>query len=118
MKIECKNPEEVTRRAFYLAWQACGGTFGMGFLKNAPGSSEADVWRNVQTRGDYTPQEPKPGEAYGDYVFGRMMKLSVRWDETGVSVPDSEPRGDYQAWCGKYPSYKALIEAAIESLSA
>lgn len=49
-----------------------------------------------------------------DYVQGRMVKFGGRKvsDETWefsdtVSI-------EYQSWCGKYPSYQALYDAAIE----
>jgi len=45
-----------------------------------------------------------------------MMKTRLEWDATSVTIPDNEPRGDYQMWCRVYQTYKALIEAAIESL--
>jgi len=51
-----------------------------------------------------------------DYVFGRMMKLGFTWTAGTILVPDSDCKLDYQAWCGRYPTYRALIEAAITSL--
>lgn len=112
MTITCPNPEAVARRAFYLAYGAAHAA-GMGFLQAREGVTEDQVWQNVRTRADYVPTEPKPGEAHADYVFGRMMKLSIRWDETTITVNDSTPRYDYQSWCGKYPTYESLIQSAI-----
>ena len=118
MRIECKNPEAVAKRAFWLAWKACGGTEGMGFLQNNPAAGEEDVWNNARVGADYAgKREPKTGEVYGDYVFGRMMKLTLKWNETGIEFRDAVPTRDYQAWCRKYPTYQALIEAAIAELS-
>lgn len=54
---------------------------------------------------------------HADYVFGRMMKLMIQWDETSVTVNDTSPRHDYQSWCYQYTTYQGLIEAAIESLT-
>lgn len=112
--------EAVSRRMFFLAWQACAGPLGMGIFQNNPGAGEADVWKNVQTQADYpTKLSPnKPGQAYGDYVFGRMMKLSVSYDADTVTTPDGEPRADYQSWCRKYPTYESLVNDAVKSLTA
>lgn len=126
VKISCSDPGAVVRRAFYLAWRACGGPLGWGIFQDNPSATEADVWDNVSLRGDYpahadgTPVAGpgvKPGEAYGDYVFGRMMKLGLRWDDTGVLADDAaRPRPDYQSWCTTYPTYEALVRAAAGSL--
>ena len=126
MRIEVQNPEAVVKRAFWLAWQACGGTFGAGFLQDNPGATEGEVWKQVFDRADYPGgNDPriasnfhnKPGKVHGDYVFGRMMKLGLEWDDKSVTFRDSTPRPDYQSWCKKYASYKDLVDAAIESLS-
>lgn len=121
VRIECKTPEAAVKRAFWLAWQACGGTMGAGFLQNNPNAGEDDVWNQASNRGDYPGGNAfgsnKPGNVYGDYVFGRMMKLGLKWDETGIEFTDSAPRSDYQAWCRKYPTYQALIEAAVGELA-
>lgn len=126
----------VVKRAFYLAFVACGGAVGMGvFQDRGPGVTEDQVWKNVQNEGDYTGavHNNRPGHAYGDYVFGRMMKLSVEWDERKgtINVPGHAPQADYQGWSSgkprvesdvprvggvKYPSYMALFEAAAQSL--
>jgi hypothetical protein len=112
--------EAVVRRAFHLAFVACGGPTGMGFLQDrGPNVTEDQVWENVQTRGDY-PANPnsRPDRAYGDYVFGRMMKLSVTYSQKDgtIQIRDDEPRYDYQGWCRKYPTYAALFEAAASQL--
>lgn len=130
MKIQVKNPEAVVKRAMWLAWQAwqaCGGPSGMGVLQNRSGVTEEDVWKNLNAGGlggDY-PRLPKevivanpnrPGKVYGDYVFGRKMKTGFEWDDGSVTFRDDLPRRDYQAWCHKYPTTLALVEAAIASL--
>lgn len=122
MRIELTNGqigEQVTKRAFYLAWRACRGPLGMGVFQDKPDATEEDVWANIHIAGDYlsTSFASKPGEAYGDYVFGRMMKLNIRYGDDYVVVPDGGPRLDYQAWSPKYPTYDALIKASIESLA-
>ncbi len=114
MRIVCENPEQVVQEAFWLAWKACGGSLGMGRFQDRPGATKEDVWANVSESGDYPYKvnDNKPGKVYGDYVFGRMMKLGLEWDETGVTVRDDAPRPDYQAWCRKYPTYEDLVLAA------
>jgi hypothetical protein len=117
--IKCENPELVVKKAFYLAWVACGGPVGMGFLQNNPGADIDSVWNNVQSAGDYpggaSLHRQEKGSAYGDYVFGRMMKLGLNWNEDSVTFTDAQPRPDYQAWCRKYKTYKDLVEAAIRA---
>lgn len=119
--IPCADAESVAREAFWLAWLACGKPMGMGVLQDHPGATKEQVSANVESRGDYpggTAMLPrKPGELYGDYVFGRMMKLMIGFDDHGVTVRSDAPKPDYQSWCRKYPTYQALIEAAIASLA-
>jgi hypothetical protein len=50
-----------------------------------------------------------------DYFDGRMVKLHMRrtgarGDAVQWEVPDRDPRPDYQAWCGAFPTYRALAE--------
>ena len=110
--------ETVAKRAFWLAWQACGGPLGAGFLQDNPSATEEDVWANARTAGDYSgmPMRKDSG-VYGDYVFGRMMKLGIGFSGDTITVdPPGEPDPDYQGWCIKYPTYESLIEAAAADL--
>jgi len=120
--VKGSTPEALTKRAVFLAWQACGGALGMGAFQDAPSSKEEDVWANIMGAGDY-PGDPSDlpgfrhaGEAYADYVFGRMMKLCVKYNDAGVEIDGDDWRRDYQAFCGKYPDGRALLTAAAESL--
>lgn len=119
---DSSKTKDVVKRAFYLAWVACGGPLGLGFLQNKPGASEDDVWKNVCTDGDYAGNlrgnkvEDGKGEVYGDYVFGRMMKTGIKWDGDAITVRDETPRHDYQAWCRKYPTYDAIVREAATQL--
>ncbi len=110
--------EQIAKRMFWLAWQACGGPIGMGALQDRQGVTEDDVWVNVMSAGDYpgshTPR--KDLNPYGDYVFGRMMKLGLAIDGNKIILPKQTPQQDYQAWCGKYPTYQKLHEAAVSDL--
>jgi len=120
MKIDCKNPVAVAKRMFYLAWKACGGTTGLGFLQDRPEATENEIWSVVT--GQITSDYPTPAgeilKPYGDYVFGRMMKFGVEINDNYIIVSDSQPRMDYQSWCVRYSSYQALAEAARKEVES
>ena len=103
MHIPVQNPEAVAKRAFFLAYQA-SHCVGLGFLQAKQSVTEAEITSHGKT------------SLYGDYVFGRMMKLSLSWDNDAVIVPDSVPHPEYQSWCSVYPTYASLIDAATRSL--
>lgn len=98
-RIECKEPEAVVKEAFWLAWQACGGPKNMGWLQDNPTADKEAVWKQMYDRVDYAGNhgQNRTGNVYGDYVFGRMMKLGLQWDENGIEFTDSAPRSDYQS---------------------
>jgi hypothetical protein len=129
MKVHCTNPEEVVKEAFWLAWNACGSPLGMGMFQDNPRATKEDIWNNLnqgKLGGDYPNMEKvnvlrpnSKGDLYADYVFGRMMKLGFEWDGDGVTIDENRTlRRDYQGWCGKYPTYLSLIEAAIRNVAA
>ena len=118
MKKTVESPEAVAKQMMWLAWQACGAPLGMGVLQDAPKATKEDVWQNVITQGDYQGRPPNAnGAYYADYVFGRMMKLSLQYDDGTIELPDREPTIDYQSWSRKYPTYESLFNAAVMSLS-
>jgi hypothetical protein len=123
--VPAEKTTDVVKRMFYIAWKACGGPMGMGFLRDrGPAQSEDEIWANVCNAGDYPGQRTfdpgKSGEAYGDYVFGRMMKMGVGFNpSTGaITTRDSELRIDYQSWCMAYPTYRVLLDAAANEVGA
>ncbi len=118
VSVEKLSPEAVVKRAFFLAYNACGGALGMGVLQARSDATEDQVWDNIQNSGDYpgNAKDSKPGKAEGDYVFGRMMKLRIEYDEKEIRIPESKPCPDYQDWCKSYESYEELVFAAIKSL--
>jgi len=123
MKIELSNPEEamqVVRRMLFLAYTACGGARGMGWLQEMKlGGNQAEeeqVWKNAYNQEDYAMRHGADNEVYGDYVFGRMMKWGCKWSGNIITVPDREFRSDYQSFCRTYPNNKALATAALDSL--
>lgn len=123
MILKLKNPArtvELVRRAFFLAYNACGAAGGMGIFQARNNVTEEHVWKNVLTRGDYGGPflSDRPERPYGDYVFGRMMKLGCEFNEKEgtVDINDSAPRWDYQSWCSTYKTYEALFVAAATEL--
>lgn len=127
MIVKVANPAvEVVKEAVWLAWKACGGPTGMGFFQDFPGATKDQVWQvamaghDVRVGGEQKMGEASAGRIYADYVFGRMMKLQMGWDNTTseVFVPDHQPRDDYQGWSLRYTSYTMLVEEADKSLKA
>ena len=114
-----KRTEEIVKETFWLAWQACGGPLGMGFLQDNPSADKEAVFLNIMGNDDY-PGESRNrlGDVYADYVFGRMKKFGLRYnpEEGKIWVWDTEPRLDYQAWCHKYENGEAMVRAAIKSI--
>ncbi len=112
---------EVAMEMVWLAWKACGGPLGLGFLQDRPDATEEEVWLAMVGAHDYGGIGCKgapTGEVNADYVFGRMMKLYFEYGEDFVDVREDDPKPDYQAWCREYPSYEALAKVAIESVGS
>jgi len=112
------NPAELlAKRMFFLAWNACKGPLGMGWLQNRPEATEEDIFQNVASAGDYSGNFKSEG-LYGDYVFGRMMKwgCEVKGNEITLHCRPFEP--DYQAFEPIYKDDMALLDAAVKSLGA
>lgn len=110
--------ESLVHRMFYLAWKSCGGPTGMGVFQDRGGDVSEDlVMTNIIGRGDYPgrPREPS-NEPYADYIFGRMMKMSLKYSHGKVSWSDRELTSDYQSWCRSYSTYEALAKCAAAEL--
>jgi hypothetical protein len=119
MKINHDNPTAVAKRAFFLAYEACGGTSGNGFMQARSGANEQMVWDNVMSAGDYAfNPNPSVSRPRADYVMGRMMKFSLDIGPDSITCGDHEISRDYQGWAGTYDSYDALLTAAVESVNA
>lgn len=107
--INVSNGEAVAKRALFLAWKAAR-VVGMGALADrGPHMTEEQVWQSART---------EKGQVFADYVFGRMMKLHLRYRETSVETNTDELRSDYQSWCGVYRNYGELVQAAERELAA
>jgi hypothetical protein len=61
-------------------------------------------------------KDPSDGKVFADYTFGRMMKVGFSWPEEGNECRDEVPRLDYHAWSRVFPTYEALIRAAIKEM--
>ena len=103
------NNIEIVKEMLWLAWQVCGGTTGMGWLQDRPSATKENVWNNVSIR---------QNRVNADYIFGRMMKLHLKYDDKGIIYDNRKLTLDYQSWCGTYPTYKDLEVAAIASLES
>lgn len=74
---------------------------GMGFL-------------HFQNR-EYKPEEFDVSKGLSlDYHQGRMVKLYVNRAVNSdiIKLPDNAPDIEYQSWASKYPTYRALADAA------
>jgi hypothetical protein len=122
-KIEGVSGEVFAKRMVFLAWKACGGPVGMGFLQDR-GSNvpEDDLWKHAYNNADYSGGRKLLGprdshEVYCDYVMGRMMKFGVKFEDDFIEVREpSNWRSDYESFCYVYKDFPALIKAAAESL--
>lgn len=103
------TPETIAKRAAFLAYNA-SIVVGMGILQARDNVTEDEVWAEVTYRNE------GKNQIYGDYVFGKMMKFSLTWDEKEVKAHDHALRSDYQSWSIGYKTYKDLVQAAIQSL--
>lgn len=115
MERKYGNPEEalnVAKQAMWLAWNAAGGPSGMGFMRDNPSADKEAVWKNAYNREDYYGAGQDKQRINADYVFGRMLKLRFTLQGATISHDDYEPRRDYQGWCGKYPTFASLFDAA------
>lgn len=116
---------QIVKRMVFLAYQACGGAVGMGFLQEmrlgGKSAEEEQVWKCAYDSEDYPMnrrmlQGMKDEEVYCDYVFGRMMKWGCKWNDHNIIFSNRQFRPDYQGFCLTYPTDEALYEAAVASL--
>ena len=103
--------ETLAKRMFWLAYQA-SIPIGLGVLHYTEDLTEDDIWQSVSFDGK---RVDRPA---ADYVSGRMMKMWLENKDGEVSWgPAAKPDPEYQSWCRRHPTYEALREAAIESLT-
>ena len=108
---------EVAKEAIWLAWNACGGSVGMGVFQANDAAKKDEVWKRAYDQGDYAMRHGPAEEVHADYVFGRMMKLYFSVKDGTIKHRDDAPRGDYQSWCYRYKTYADLFDAAEKVVS-
>lgn len=117
---ETIKSKTIVERMCHLAYCAAQPV-GMGFLQERPGVTEqmviacADGKEHIYS---YTPKQVATHYTL-DYCFGRMMKLSI-WimpDQT-IRFGQDNLSTAYQSWARVYPSYEALYNEAVKSLTA
>jgi hypothetical protein len=123
--------------AMLLAYEAAGGTTGLGFLQTRHNVDVNEIERLCPPREDGLYKNRF--EINGDYVAGRMIKTRIIFEkvEGWIEVADNTPSPDYQGWSSgiprdpgvratfhamnggsqtKYNSYEALVRAAAERI--
>jgi hypothetical protein len=111
--INSNEFEKLAQHYFFLAYQESSTEIGMGFLRSRSDLSVEDVLRYCYKR-----ERNTLIKYIGDYIAGRTVKLFIEFDTESfmVSVPDGEPRADYQAWStGKFKTFDALLQQAAKN---
>jgi hypothetical protein len=100
---------DIAKKMVVLAWKA-SHVVGMGaFQDKGPNLTDEQILAGAKIR---------TNNVYCDYVHGRMMKLWFNFnDKKEFTFRDDVPRADFQSWCGAYPTYEALYQAAVEALT-
>ena len=102
----------IINHMFKLAYDACGGTTGMGCLQAKESVSLDDIMPK-----EHSFPDGKLGYNI-DYGFGRMMKLYLviegSDDKCDIILP-KRISAAYQGWAHTYPTVAALLEAAKEA---
>jgi hypothetical protein len=126
-KVERENLDVLVSRFFYLLWKACGGPVGMGILQDIsrlgplqPDEEEKHVIQMVLGGGDNGINFGRG--LYADYIFGRMMKVGMRFpdgaegDSATIEVDDGPARPDYQGWSVTYSTAADGLRAAAKEV--
>jgi hypothetical protein len=114
--------EQFVKRAFALVYKACDPAMGWGLLQAGRVEGKADlpedvIWKCVYNQEDYPgATHNHPGDVYGDYVFGRMMKWGVRFDSETIDGYKSHFNREYESFCDIYPDNKAIFDATAKDL--
>lgn len=78
---------------------------GMGFIHFKPHNIEPNLFM----------EQIKKNQVALDYVQGRMVKLHMWKDDTGLwNITNEPPHREYQSWATQYPTYKALIDSVLK----
>lgn len=108
----------VAKQAVWLAWNACGGPSHYGVMRDqGPAQDIEKVWDHAYNERDYEGGHKGDGRRIScDYVMGRMMKIRFEIMGSTITHLDHNPDRAYQSWCGKYPTFAALFDAAEVAL--
>lgn len=101
---------ETLAKAFMLsAYEACGGTTGMGFLQAVHNMSIDNILQYCVLQQDF--QDTSFSVISADYLAGRMMKTSIAFNsiEGVVKITDRKPNPDYQGWASGTPSDPGVL---------
>ena len=119
IRIIGSDGQTFVKRAFYLLWLACEGTYGKGRKQDNPLADEEDIWANIQSRGDYdsVPTHLPDYEILGDYVFGRRLKWGCRYkgDVVRFIFPDPFRSSDHDFW-RDFETNTQIVDAVCKSL--
>lgn len=117
-RFDCDNPLEVAKVAIWLAWTA-SEILGMGLLKRKDDATPEELWALAtgQAIHDYPVPRGSEQEIVCDYVYGRMMKLTLRIGDGFIEYPDAEPVADYQSWSDIFSTYEELLTIAREFIT-
>jgi hypothetical protein len=101
--------QKVAKRMLWLAYQK-SRLVGMGFMQARNDITEDIMWDNHhRIDGDKC-------EVFADYGYGRMMKLHIAVKGDTLEYREGPTNIEYQSWGCAYATYKALEDAARESL--
>jgi hypothetical protein len=123
-KVTGTNGETLAKRMIKLAWDE-STVNGMGFLQDRGVQTEDAVWKAVKGRRDYgglgVEADEEDGEyrkVSADYVFGRMMKLTIEYGLDSIKGYSGEWHVEYQSFCRAYKDIESLARTAAASLNA
>lgn len=116
-----KDAVSVASRAMFLAYNE-SLVFGMGILQAQNNKTENEVFNNILYKQDYPGSITQPPDMtnirlHADYVFGRMMKLSITINNNTIQYSDDKPNSGYQSWAYTYKSYDKLFKTAMKELN-
>jgi len=116
VKIIGVKKEEFIKTLFFLLWQS-SKVVGAGVLQDKPEATKEDVWNNILACNDYPgkPHHPKDGLVL-DYVFGRCMKFTLRWENDIIVLREKKFHIQYETWQHKYPDNKTILDATSKVL--
>lgn len=105
------KPLDLAVKALELAYNP-SQAMGLGHLHYQPGGIPADQLKAIREYGE------KKNNVGADYLNGRMVMLFMHIQSDGVYISDLDPSPYYQSWASRYPTNKALLDAASKALES